>query len=55
MAGRTARRRARESLGYLLVILLAFCAVVAWNRWQDHRRATVAGVPAPSAAPARSG
>jgi len=55
MAGRTARRRARENLGYLLVILLVFCAMVAWNRWQDHRREAVAGVPAPSAAPAPAG
>jgi len=51
MAGsaRTVRRRARENLAYVAVLLLLFAAVWGWNRWQDSRaEGGGAAVPTPS-------
>lgn len=56
MAGsaRTVRRRARENLVYVAVLLLLFAAVWGWNRWQDGRMdetGTVAPTPTEDAPP----
>jgi endonuclease YncB( thermonuclease family) len=51
MAGsaRSVRRRARENLVYLAVLVLLFAAVWGWNRWQDGRAAGDVATQWPSA------
>jgi endonuclease YncB( thermonuclease family) len=51
MAGSVSRvrRRARENLVYLAVVVLLFAAVWGWNRWQDSRVGSAGGAPSPTA------
>ena len=47
-SARMMRRRARENLAYLAVLLLLFAAVWGWNRWQDSRADGLVAAPSPT-------
>ena len=47
-SARMMRRRARENLAYLAVLLLLFAAVWGWNRWQDSRAEGLVAAPSPT-------